>query len=232
MNGFKGFFGKFGLVVATAVVTTSLAGTGVASAVAAVPNNSVTSPKIVNNSVKSADIRDNSVHSIDVTDGNLTGVDIADDTVGGGDVTDGSITSADIGDGAVSTLDVLDGNLTGADILNGSIGLTDLAPTAVTRWAKVDADVNGATMIRGRGAVGATRVSAGQYAVTFLQDVDQCGWSATANDNGTGAAGALFATVELDGPNADNVLRVRTFDAAGALVDPTNDDGFTVTVNC
>ena len=129
------------------------------------------------------------MHSIDVTDGNLTGVDIADNSLAGGDIADssigtgeindGSVLSSDIGDGTVSTVDVLDGNLTGTDILNGSIGPGELSPMAITRWAKVDADASGASMIRGRGAVGASRISAGQYAVTFLQDVTACGWSAT-----------------------------------------------------
>src|SRR5690242_9650953 len=72
MSGFKGFLGRFGLVVATSVVTASLAGTGVASAIVTIPNNSVSSIKIV----------DDTVRSIDVRNGTLRGVDIADGTVG------------------------------------------------------------------------------------------------------------------------------------------------------
>jgi hypothetical protein len=232
MSGFKGFLGKFGLVVATSVVTAGLAGTGVASAVAAVPNNSVNSVKIINNTVRGVDIKDGAVHSIDITDNNLTTNDIQDGTLTGNDVADESLTSFDLDDGSVGSADIADNTVSSSDILNGTITPTDLATTAMTRWAKIDADATGAALIRGRGAIGATRVSAGQYAVTFLQDVTLCGWSATVNDNDTGAAGPLYATVERDGVNSNSILRVRTFDAAGALVDPSTGDGFTVTVTC
>jgi hypothetical protein len=242
MSGFKGFLGKVGLVVAASVTTAALASTGVAAASAVIPNNSVNSAKIINNTVKSADIKNNSVHSIDVTDNNLTGVDILDGSLGSPDLGDGSVTSADIADGTVASGDIADGTVgsgdiadgtvASGDIANGTVAAADLAPLVMTRWAKIDADASGSSLIRGRGAAGTQRLGAGQYTVTFVQDVTTCGWSATVNDNDTGAAPPLFATVERDGPNSNSILRVRTFDATGALADPDTGDGFTVTVTC
>jgi hypothetical protein len=232
MSGFKGFLGKFGLVVATSVLTASLAGTGVASAVASVPNNSVSSPKIVNNSVRSMDIKNGAVRSADVADNNLTTNDILDGSLTGGDLADSSLTTFDLQDGTVASEDIADATILSADIQNGSIAAVDLAPLAITRWAKIDADATGTSIIRGRGVVGSTRVDTGQYTVTFLQDIDTCGWSATVNDNDAGVAPALYATVERNSAGDNNTLRVRTFNGDGAIVDPPTGDGFTVTVTC
>ena len=232
MSGFKGFLGKCGLVVATSVVAASLAGTGVASAVAAVPNNSVNSPKIINNSVKSADIRNGSVHSIDVTDNNLTGTDILDGSLNGADVADSSLSTFDLQDGTVASEDIADATITSTDIQNGQVSAADLAPTAITRWAKIDADSTGTSVVRGRGVVGATRATEGQYTVTFLQDIDTCGWSATVNHNDFGVAPLLNAVVEQNNENDNNTLRIRVFDDEGDLVDTPTGSGFTVTVDC
>src|SRR5215218_7644033 len=81
----KRILGKLGMVVATAVVSVTVAGSGVASAFN-VPMNSVNSAKIVNNSVRSIDIRDGGVRSVDVADHNLTTNDIANGSLTGGDI--------------------------------------------------------------------------------------------------------------------------------------------------
>ena len=91
----KRMIGQVGLVVATAMVTVTLAGGGVASAFN-VPGNSVTSAKIVNNSIRSIDIKDGTLASVDVHDGALTGADVADGSLGGGDIADGSVSTADL----------------------------------------------------------------------------------------------------------------------------------------
>ena len=211
MSGFQGFLGKVGLVVATSVVTATLAGTGVASAVAAVPNNSVNSLKIV----------DNTVRSIDVRNGTLRGVDIADGTVGPDDVEDNSLTASDIAEGGILS----------EDIRNGTIHPGDLALDALTRWAKVDADAS-PQLLAGRGASTVTRPAAGNYVVTFNAPITGCGWTATLNDDDAGAASPGEISVERNNANEPNVLRIRTFDSAGALVDGDGSNGFTVMVNC
>lgn len=206
----KRMIGQVGLVVATAMVTVTLAGGGVASAFN-VPGNSVTSAKIVNNSIRSIDIKDGTLASIDVHDGALTGADVADGALTGADVADGSIGGGDIADGSVST--------------------ADLSPQALTRWAKVDGGTI-TSLIRGRGATTASRLAAGQYLVTFSQSITNCGWTATVNDNDAGVAPNLYASVERNSAGDANTLRVRVFNDAGTTVDTAQDDGFTVTVTC
>lgn len=212
MNGSrsKHMIGQVGLVVATAMVTVTLAGSGVASAFN-VPGNSVTSAKIVNNSIRSIDVKDGTLASVDVHDGALTGADVADGALTGGDVADGSLGGGDIADGSVST--------------------ADLSPQALTRWAKVDGGTS-TSLIRGRGATTASRLAAGQYLVTFSQSITACGWTATVNDNDAGVAPNLYASVERNSAADANTLRVRVFNNAGTTVDTAQDDGFTLTVTC
>lgn len=107
----KRMIGQVGLVVATAMVTVTLAGGGVASAFN-VPGNSVTSAKIVNNSIRSIDIKDGTLASIDVHDGALTGADVADGSLGGGDIADGSISTADLSPQALTRWAKVDGGTT------------------------------------------------------------------------------------------------------------------------
>lgn len=250
MKRFDGFLGKAGLVVATAVVTTTLAGSGVASAFN-VPTNSVDSNKIVNESIRSIDIkngtvasvdvRDNSLTTGDVLDSTITGSDIADSSiggndiafgsVGGGDITDGSVLGADLATGTVTSSDLSDSTVTGTDLANGTVGPNDLAANVQTRWAKVDGGAT-ASLQRGRGAVSASRAGAGNYVVQFSSSITACGWTATVNDNAAGSVSELYAAVEQNNPADNNSLRVRIFNAAGVEVDTPNDDGFTVTVVC
>jgi hypothetical protein len=243
MSGFKGHLGKVGLVVATSLATMTLAGGGVASAVAsAVPANSVNSSKIVNNSIRSVDIRNGTIRSMDVLDNNLRGTDVLDGSLGtddvldgsltGGDIADSSLTTFDLQDGTVASEDIADATIVSNDIQNGSIQAADLNNSAMTRWAKIDADATGTAVLRGRGVITSSRVGQGMYTVTFLQAVDACGWTATVNDNDAESAGNLYASVERNSVNDQNTLRVRTFDASGALTDTSAGDGFTVTVVC
>ena len=107
----KRMIGQVGLVVATAMVTVTLAGGGVASAFN-VPGNSVTSAKIVNNSIRSIDIKDGTLASVDVHDGALTGADVADGSLGGGDIADGSVSTADLSPQALTRWAKVDGGTT------------------------------------------------------------------------------------------------------------------------
>ena len=107
----KRMIGQVGLVVATAMVTVTLAGGGVASAFN-VPGNSVTSAKIVNNSIRSIDIKDGTLASVDVHDGAPTGADVADGSLGGGDTADGSVSTADLSPQALTRWAKVDGGTT------------------------------------------------------------------------------------------------------------------------
>ena len=107
----KRMIGQVGLVVATAMVTVTLAGGGVASAFN-VPGNSVTSAKIVNNSIRSIDVKDGTLASVDVHDGALTGADVADGSLGGGDIADGSVSTADLSPQALTRWAKVDGGTT------------------------------------------------------------------------------------------------------------------------
>lgn len=107
----KRMIGQVGLVVATAMVTVTFAGGGVASAFN-VPGNSVTSAKIVNNSIRSIDIKDGTLASVDVHDGALTGADVADGSLGGGDIADGSVSTADLSPQALTRWAKVDGGTT------------------------------------------------------------------------------------------------------------------------
>jgi hypothetical protein len=206
----KRMIGQLGLVVATAVVTVTVAGSGVASAFN-VPMNSVNSAKIVNNSVRSVDIRDGAVRSADVADQTLTRDDIGHEAIDSGLIAEGGVVSE--------------------DILNGTIQRGDLALAAQTRWAKVDADAT-PELLASRGISNISRTAVGNFVVVFQSSVLDCGWSATLNDNDAGSGPSGEISVERDNAGQQNVLRVRTYDSDGTPVDGDGSNGFTVSVVC
>ena len=216
----KRMLGQVGLVLATSIASVTIAGSGVASAFN-VPANSVDSNKIVNESIRSIDIKNGTITSADVHDNSLTTGDVADSSLTGSDVQDNSLTANDLGTGSVGSTEIID----------GVIQPNDLSLTAATRWAKVNAGPN-TSLLAGRGASSATRLGNGTYQVTFGQAITNCGWSATINDNDSGGASPGFATVERDAAGDSFSLRIKTFDANGALADTADDDGFTLTVVC
>jgi len=75
---------RLALVLVTAITTAMLVG-GVAVAVN-IPNNSITSNKIVDDAVQSRDIQDESLQSKDVEDGSLQGKDIKNGSIKPSDV--------------------------------------------------------------------------------------------------------------------------------------------------
>jgi hypothetical protein len=86
------------VVITTVVVSGTLSVAQAASQAVAenVPNNSVTSGKIV----------DGTIRSVDVKDGTLTGVDVTDNSLGGADIFNGSVTTNDIADGSLTSADL------------------------------------------------------------------------------------------------------------------------------
>ena len=90
---------------------------------------------------------------------------------------------------SVTSAKIVNGTIQGIDIKPGAVGPGQLGVNARPRWAKVDAGAT-TSLIRGRGAVSASRIGAGVYAVTFASPITNCGWTATLNDNDAGGSSA------------------------------------------
>ncbi len=136
-----------------------------------------------------------------------------------------------VANNSVNSSSIINGSVRGIDIHDATVTPADLGNNVRPRWAHVDAGLS-TTLIAGRGAVSATRIGAGLYAVQFDRNVDNCGWTATRTDNSVGAASPGEITVELQGPTDLDILWVRTATSAGAQADTNEDEGFALAVSC
>ncbi len=132
---------------------------------------------------------------------------------------------------SVTSAKIVNGTIQGIDIKPGAVGPGQLGVNARPRWAKVDAGAT-TSLIRGRGAVSASRIGAGVYAVTFASPITNCGWTATLNDNDAGGSSPGEIAVERGSAGNAFILWVRTFNSAGTQTDTNNDDGFTLVASC
>jgi len=80
---------------------------------------------------------------------------------------------------------------------------------AAGRYAKVDADFDGASLLRGKGVTSVSRDGVGQYTVAFAAPIDQCAWFATLNDNDAGVAQDGEIVFGYDSPTASVPRRTR-----------------------
>lgn len=96
-------------------------------------------------------------------------------------------------------------------------------------FALVDADVGTASIVRGRGATGATSPGTGRYVVTFERDVTACVATATLADATSGPASN--GEISVDQPVGASI-EVNTYDSAGAPENPLASDGFSIQVAC
>lgn len=97
-------------------------------------------------------------------------------------------------------------------------------------FATVGTSSTGATVLRGRGAVGAGRFTTGIYYVSFDQPIANCTWIATYGATDDGAAGPYFVTVEGRAfTSHPNDLEIRERDLSGTYVDGS---GFHIEVLC
>ncbi len=104
--------------------------------------------------------------------------------------------------------------------------------TSSMRFAKVDADANGAALLAGTGIDRVSWVSTGTYQVDFVDPVTSCAWFATINDFFDGVAVPGFITVERPSQLDVDTLWVTTYDVNGVAADRPNSDGFSLHVVC
>jgi hypothetical protein len=135
---------------------------------------------------------------------------IADGAVGTGELADGAATTAKLADGAVASAKLADGAVTTAKIAPGGVDESRLAAALAARypiWAQVGAD---GSLVRGRGAVAATRVTdPGVYRVTFDRDIAGCAFAAQ-------RLATAGETSVLPDPGDTTRLLVGIHDSAGA----------------
>ena len=133
---------------------------------------------------------------------------------------------------SVTSAKIVNETIQGVDIKNFTIGPNDLQVRIQPRFAHVSANSGGASILQARGVSTVSRISTGQYGVTFASSVANCGWTATLTDNSDGSSAPGEISVELNNASDPNTLRVRTYNSAGTLTDQSSGDGFTVRVDC
>lgn len=81
-----------------------------------IPNNSVTSAKIVDGTITAADLGTGSVTSAKIADGTIVTTDLADANVTSVKIADGTIASADVANSSITSAKIADGTITDADV--------------------------------------------------------------------------------------------------------------------
>lgn len=117
-------------VMSTLALFVAVTGGGVA--IANVPNNSVTSNKIVDETIKHQDIKDGlGVRGQEVVDGTLASVDVLDETLTSSDLGAGSVGAAEIATDAVGSTEIAVGAVAAAEIATDAVGSPEIATDAV-----------------------------------------------------------------------------------------------------
>jgi hypothetical protein len=117
-------------VMSTLAFFMAVIGGGVA--VANVPNNSVTSAKIVDETIKHQDIKDGlGVRGMEVVDGTLGSIDVLDDSLTGSDLATDSVGSAEIAADAVGSSEIAVGAVAISEIASNAVGSDEIATGAV-----------------------------------------------------------------------------------------------------
>lgn len=141
-----------------------------------VPDNSVTSAKIVDGAIRSADIANRSIKTVDIADGAITrrklrnsavtsakilngsiagadvatgaidGSDIENDSLGSADIEDGSIAGDDIEDGSIDANDIEDGSISAEDIEDGGLDSDDIEDESIDTSAIADGAITTAKL--------------------------------------------------------------------------------------
>jgi hypothetical protein len=133
---------------------------------------------------------------------------------------------------SVTSAKILNNSVQGIDIKDSSVAAADLAISIRPRYAHIAASSAGASIINARGVVSASRLATGQFLVDFNAPITNCGWFATLTDNDAGSSVPGEISIERNSAGDPDTLRVRTYNSAGTLVDPSSTDGFSVRVDC
>lgn len=143
-----------------------------------IPDESVTTPKILDGAVTTAKLVDGAATSLKIADSAVSGVKIADGAVGIAKIADGAVvtakladggaTTAKIADGAVVTAKIADGGATTAKIADGAVASAKLADGAVTTAKITDGAVASAKLVDG--AVTTAKITDGAVASAKLAD--------------------------------------------------------------
>jgi len=212
------------------------------AATAAVPDNSVTSAKIVNGAVRSVDIRNGAVASVDIADGAVGPADLGpgavtaehlgEGAIDGAHLADRTVTGTDLALDTVGSINLTDGGILSSDLADGGVRILDVEPALRPRWAHVEANP-GARLINGRGVLGLQRFAPGFYVVRFDVPVTFCGFTAARTSTEALGSSPGFITASPGGVTfGASTVVVTTYDTEGQLTEPGPDTGFTVRVDC
>ena len=178
-------------------------------------NNAVTTAKIKKEAVATAKIKGAAIDASKLANESVTTEKIAKDAVTGEKVNEATL-------GTVPNASKLDGKDPGEFVSKSAL-----------LWAIVDE--NG-TLVAGSGATAATRLSEGNFRLTFNRVVTGCATEGTATDISGGAApqgtGARIVGTDNRVQTSNNTVDAVLTDPAGAVSDPVFGDGFAVTVYC
>jgi hypothetical protein len=212
------------LVVAVIALVAALAGTSIA-----LPGRStVDGGDIINGTVRTEDVRNGSLTDRDIARRSFRGTRFRIESVGGNAVKEQVLEVEKLRKVPAAALADLANSAGNADNLDGKDSAA-FVEEAELLWALVDADAGAASVVRGRGATGASSPGTGRYVVTFNRDITGCGVTATLGD-AAGAAGP-DGEISTDQP-AGNAIEINTSDSAGAPENPLATDGFTVQIIC
>jgi hypothetical protein len=209
------------LVVAVIALVAALAGTSIA-----LPGrNTVDGGDIINGTVRTEDVRNGSLTDRDIARRSFRGTRFRIQSVGGNAVKEQVLEVEKLKKVPAAALADSAGN---ADNLDGKDS-AEFVEESELLWALIDADAGTASIVRGRGATGASSPGTGRYVVTFNRNITGCGVTATLGD-AAGAAGS-DGEISVDQPSG-TAVEVNTSDSAGAPENPLATDGFTVQVLC
>jgi len=100
--------------------------------VESIPDNSVTSTKIVDGTIVASDMADMAVTSAIIQDGTIKTSDLAGDVINTFKIIDGAVSNADLADNSVTSLKITDGAIVTADLADQTVSTSKLGNLAVS----------------------------------------------------------------------------------------------------
>jgi hypothetical protein len=165
------------------------------------------------------------VHSADIHNGQVKRADLGRNAVTSSKVRNGSLLAADFAAGQLPPGPAGPAGPAGPTGPKGDTGATGPSGADATNlWAVV---LSNGTLSRGQGASSSSRLTTGQYEVTFGQNISGCSFQGTLGQPGDGFAGfGEISLAVLSGTT--NAVFIGTADSAGAFADR----GFHLAVFC